>query len=697
MHGEHLSIFNDISTAPGIGANRARILKGFGIKTIEDLIYTFPKRYIDRSKVLSIGELKPGEKATVIGIVRSLTSRKLPRKNITITEATVFDGTGYVKAVWFGQRYLENRIMTGNKIALNGKVSLFRGTIQLDNPDFDVLDNIGMNEALSTGRIIPLYPNVQKISPYFLRKAIKNVLERIKTIEEILPLEVVLKNDLLPRDNAIREIHFPSSFSTLKKAKIRFAYEELFLLQVGIAEFKKRFQQEGKGRSLKAEGKLVDAFLKSIPFKLTASQKYAIDEIIQNINSTKPMNRLLEGEVGSGKTLVALAAAVYVAEAKCQTAYMAPTEVLAEQQYLKHRGSLEKIGIRAGIITSGVKGKEKKEALIKVNSGEWDIVFGTHSLIYEDVKFHDLALVIIDEQHRFGTEQRRALAKKGNTPDVLIMTATPIPRTLALTVFGDLDVTVIDEMPQGIPFSLRVKTKILKENERRHAYETLKKEIEKGRQGFIIVPLVEASDVLEVRAIQHAEELIKQFYGKDIKYSILHGRQGIDEKRKVMSEFVEGNIPILIATTVVEVGIDVPNATVMIVENAERFGLAQLHQLRGRIGRSKLTGHFFAVSDMPTEESIERLEALKTSMDGFELAEKDLMIRGEGELLGVRQSGTSSLKVARFAKNTELLKKARDDAFKFVFADLKYSKIDKEIALKESRKRFSQLEMAFVS
>ncbi len=695
MAAPSLKLNDSIFKVKGIGDSRARILKKNNINNVEQILYYFPRKYIDRSRISVIGELKPGEQVTIIGVIKSISSRKIPRRNLTITEAIIFDSTGYLTAIWFGRKFLEQRLTQGLRLALSGKISIFRGRIQMENPEFDILEEKDVLEALNTGRIIPLYSSISRLNSIFFRRILKLILNSIDEIPEILPLEIVTKNHLLPRDIAFHEIHFPSGMGQLQEARRRFSYEELFLLEAGIANLKKKFQLERKGNAIVASGDLIKDFLRITGFKLTPSQKKAVEEIIFDMRREKPMNRLLEGDVGSGKTLVAIIASIYVVEGGYQTAFMAPTEVLSEQQLQKFEEPLNKLNIRTGIFTSSIKASEKNKLLQRLKAGEIDIAFGTHALLYENIEFKNLGFIVVDEQHRFGTIQRKALIEKGNAPHVLVMTATPIPRTLALTVFGDLDISVIKDMPDGKMVNNRTFSYHLLEEERVKAYETLREEIKKGRQGFVVVPLVEESEALEIKALKNAEEILRKFSGNDIKYAILHGRQKPEEKKEAMRKFRENKVSVLISTTVIEVGIDIANATVMIVENAERFGLSQLHQLRGRVGRGKHKGFFFAITNLPTEESKARIKALIECNDGFELAERDLIIRGEGEILGLRQSGMSMLKLARYAKDQKMIIKAKEDAFSFILGGKE--DLTSQLLLSEAKKRYNLFEMAFIS
>jgi ATP-dependent DNA helicase RecG len=692
---DSLSFFDAIDRLPGIGTARRRELRAAGIETIEDLLNVLPRRYVDRSHIVSIGEVKEGEAATIIGAVRAVDVRTLPRKRIPLVTVTLFDGTGYLSCQWFGRRYLADTFRDAGKIAVSGRVRRIRGKLVIDNPDYDVLDEED-ERGINTGGIVPVYPSLGSVKTYGLRRLVRRALSLIETVPEVLPLEAIAKHGFIPRDAMIRELHFPTSFVALEEARRRYLYEELFFLQAGIAEYRVRFQRQGEGYAHAGSMGAVSRFLDALGIRLTQSQETALSEIIGDLSSSTPMNRLFEGDVGSGKTAVALAAATFAASGGGQVAYMVPTEVLAEQQFEKYAGALEHAGVRARVLTGSTPAKAREEILRGLLEGSIDIVFGTHALLYDEVSFRNLTFAIIDEQHRFGTEQRQALMKKGTFPDVLLMTATPIPRTLALTVFGDLDMSVIKGRPRDAGMSEKVTTKVLREASRERAYAVLKGEVEKGRQGFVIVPLVEESAAIEGRALADARAFIERHVGANARVVVLHGRMKPDEKRAAMAAFRDRQADILVSTTVVEVGIDVPNATVMIVENAERFGLAQLHQLRGRIGRGELPGYMFALCGTDSEEAVGRLRAFVKSKDGFELAEQDLLLRGEGEILGVRQSGASSLRLARFARHKDVVEMARADAFAFVEVHDETSP-SRRVVQREVSKRYNQIDLIFVS
>lgn len=686
-----LTLTDSLTVLTGIGAKRQQFLSSRGINTIEDLIYYFPRKYLDRSRVVSIGELKIGETATVIGLVRDISTRKTSKRNLYLTTAVVFDGTGYLNCVWFGRRNLENILKPETRLALSGKAEPYRGRIQFENPEFDILEEKSIEDAINTGKIVPVYPAAGKLGTAFFRRIIRQALSRIERIPENLPLEIIEELDLMNRDIAIRQIHFPDSEQLLDAAIHRFKLEELVIFQLAIAEVRKRFSSMFPGEKITASGRLMKQYIEQTGFTPTPSQAAAIKEIIRDLNSSRPMNRLLHGEVGSGKTFVSLAAALYVVEAGYQAAFMAPTEVLAAQHYRKTRPVLGSLGVTSCLITSAVSQKEKKALLEQISSGKINIAFGTHSLIEEGVKFSNLGLVIIDEQHRFGTLQRLRLREKSSLPNMLIMSATPIPRTLALTAFGDLDVSTLLERPGG-SLAKNVRTVHLNTGERDRAYRVLKRVVEQGSRAFIVVPLIEESEALDAAHLKSVLDYARKFVHAD-KIAVLHGKQSIDEKKATMDSFVKGDTPVLVATTVIEVGIDVADARLMIIENAERFGLSQLHQLRGRVGRKGEPSEVYVISDLPTPESRERIRVFTSVNDGFLLAEKDLELRGEGELDGTRQSGASSFRFASLTRDYEALKKAREVAFSY-HQRYSSSDISVKIAIEEARRRFGQLELA---
>ncbi|MBI4744877.1 MAG: ATP-dependent DNA helicase RecG [Actinobacteria bacterium] len=671
----------------GVGPSIARLLKRLEIETVEDLLFHFPHRYLDTSKLSPISKVKIGAKTTVMGKVHQIEKIK-GRKNISVLNIGIYDGTGYLYGVWFNQDFIADRLKKGTTVSFSGRILYEFGKLQIKNPLFDVIyDETNIDEeTVHTNRIVPFHPATQNLSSNRIRRIVKNALDSLDSIDDPIPASVISKYNFLDRVTAVREIHFPSDLLFLKRARLRLLFEELFLLQTGLVLRKKRLEHTLKGLTHKIDGELLKGFYHILPFELTAAQKRVVDEIQNDMAKPFPMNRLLQGEVGSGKTIVALIALLISVQGGYQSAIMAPTEVLALQHYLKIKEMVKPLGIRVEILTGSQSQKQKDELQKEIKEGNVDIVIGTHSLIQKNVEFKSLGLVVIDEQHRFGVRQRVNLKEKGECPDVLIMTATPIPRTLSLTLYGDLDVSVIDELPAG---RKPITTKVINHSHRDKAYELIRREIENGRQTYIVCPLIEESDKLEVKAVMEEAERLKNEIFPDLKVSFIHGKLKQSEKEKVMGEFRNGELDILISTSVIEVGVDVPNATVMLIEDAERFGLAQLHQLRGRIGRGEHKSYCILFADLLTEEGKNRMKAIVNCTDGFKLAEADLEIRGEGQLFGPRQSGLPDLKLAKLTKHIKILNHARREAFEIIESDPLLSKEEHQSTLKEIKNKFA--------
>ena len=672
-----------VTSVPGIGSTNAEKLAPLGIQTIGDLLYHFPRKYLDRSTVTPIGQVKTGQDVTVVGRVRDVESRTTRnRKNMLII--TIFDGTGYLSGVWFNQEYHKDRLKEGVEASFSGRVLYQYDRLQMVNPAYDVLGTEGSgsaHEAIHTGRIIPVYPGTAGVTSAMLRRHVSRALEAYGDMADPLPASVIEKFGLMGTAEAIREIHYPEGAESLKKARYRALFDEIFIMQVGLALKKKRRELESKGIAHAPPGKLVSQFRQSLRFELTPAQERSWREITGDMVRTVPMNRLLQGEVGSGKTVVAVLALLLSVENGYQGAIMAPTEVLAYQHEDRIREMLDGLQVTVALMTGG----SEKDVRKAVAAGQVDIVIGTHALIQKEVSFERLGIVVIDEQHRFGVGQRVSLERKGASPHVLHMSATPIPRTLSLTLYGDLDVSVIDELPPG---RKGVVTVVADKSQRKGAFAMVEKEVALGRQVFVICPLVEESDKLEARAAQEeAKRLSNVFPG--YRTGLLHGQMKSEEKRGVMDRFQAGEIDILISTLVVEVGMDVPNATVMIIENADRFGLAQLHQLRGRIGRGSERAICVMFADPTTDEAKARMKAIQEYDDGFALAEKDLEIRGEGTLFGTRQSGLPDLKLARLSRNFDLIRKAREEAFRLVDADPALRRPEDTLLRGEVNRRFA--------
>jgi ATP-dependent DNA helicase RecG len=653
-----------IERVQGLSGKRGSDLRKAGIETVADLLMHVPRRYVDRSHTVPLDEVPLGEEVTVIGTVRNVTARR-PRAKMLIVEAAIADATGTMTVTWFNQAFRERQLSVGAEVALSGKVEMFRGRRQMKSPDLDVLDR--PSESLVTGRVMPVHPTAGGVGPGYLRRAVHNALGRARPISDPVPADMVERLGLVDRDTAIADVHFPEDLEAIALARRRLVFDELFRLEVALAMRKKRQVDEAVGIPHSAGGELVAEFIASLPFTLTGAQERAIAEIQAGMASEHPMHRLLQGEVGSGKTVVAVAALLTAVQGGYQGAVMAPTEVLAEQHYLGLEPLASRVGVRMALLTGSSADRER--VLADTAAGTVDILVGTHALIQEGVRFASLGVAVVDEQHRFGVHQRVSLKEKadGHEPDLLIMTATPIPRTLAMTLYGDLDMTVLDEMPKG---RRPVKTERQSPDAAslQRVYDRVRAEVEAGRQVFVVCPLVEESAALQVAsATEEHERLRKEF--PDLEVELLHGQMKSSEKEGVMARMRRGEIDILVATTVIEVGIDIPNATLMIIEDADRFGLNQLHQLRGRVRRGDHQGTCILIAAPKTDDGERRIAAMVASNDGFYLAEEDLRIRGQGTVFGARQAGMPDLRIADILADSEILVTARREAFALVAAD----------------------------
>lgn len=648
----------------GIGEKRAERLCEVGVESIHDLLYYFPRRYLDRSHINKVKDLKENMTATVVGKVQFCGIKQGRRKRFVLV---LFDGTGFLSGVWFHRAEYWNKIFEkGETIAFSGKVGYF-GEYQMVHPEFDKLSDDGENDFLNTGRIIPLYPSSESLGKVGMdsrgfRRVIKVALKSYShELRDSLPRDILKRQELIDLRQAIENVHFPKDKDFLRTARKRLKFDELFYLELMLAYRKKSVEIKRKGIEFLKVGERTKKLIESLPFELTAAQKKVIREIRDDMKKDSPMNRLLQGDVGSGKTIVALICMMMSIENGYQGALMAPTEILAEQHYLTIQNLLEELGIKVVLLVGAQRKSEREEVLRCIKEGEAEIVVGTHALIQEGVEFKQLGLVVVDEQHRFGVMQRATLIEKGLTPDVLVMTATPIPRTLSLTLYGDLDFSIIDELPPG---RKPIKTHWRSDKKRSEIYKFTKEKIEEGAQVYIVFPLIEESERIDLKAAIENYENLKEGIFSNYSVGLLHGRMKSAEKEEVMSQFKAGEIQILVSTTVIEVGVDVPNATIMIVENAERFGLPQMHQLRGRVGRGEKESYCFLIATYPiSEEAKTRLSTLAETNDGFKIAEVDLQIRGPGEFFGTRQHGLPELRIADIVKDTELLLKARDEAF----------------------------------
>ncbi|MBL7071350.1 MAG: ATP-dependent DNA helicase RecG [Candidatus Omnitrophica bacterium] len=650
----------------GVGPKRATLLERLGIDTVYDLLYYLPRRYEDRSGILPIKEVRGEDTCTVRGRVRAHSVWKTKR-GMLVYDMTVSDSTGTIHGVWYNQPYLKSYFKSGQDIILYGKAEKFK-YLQMTHPDYEVLskDEDGL-ETAHMGRIVPIYPLTQDITQKYLRALIYRSLDgNVNMVKEILPTNIRAKNKLADIRFAIRNIHFPNNFDNLKMAYRRLVFEEFFILESALALMKGRVKKHSDGISHEVEEGLFASFQKMLPFKLTKEQDEAISEIEKDMRSPVPMNRLLEGEVGSGKTVVAMYALLLTIKNGFRGAVMVPTEILAQQHYLTMSEFFMPLGINIRLLIGSLSREAKEEVRREVREGKADIVIGTHSLIQENVSFEKTGLIVVDEQHKFGVSQRALFRQKGIKSDVLIMTATPIPRTLALTVYGDLDITTMREMPEGRP---PISTYWVEEERKDRVYKFVREEILNGRQAYVICPRIEKTEKSGIASAEEMYDELRNDIFPDLKTALLHGRMKAGEKERLMRDFRNNKINILVSTVVIEVGIDVPNATVMVILDADRFGLAQLHQMRGRIGRGEYKSYCVLLSDPKNENARRRLEAFERLQDGFELAEQDLSMRGPGEALGTRQHGLPEIRFGDIVADKDILELARREAFELIEKD----------------------------
>ena len=655
------------------------MLKNVGINTAEDLLKYRPFRYEDRTAFRKIRQLKPGSEVVIQGEVSYAGEFSTPRKRVKIFEMLVADGSGTIPVKFFNQPYLSKILSKGQQVILFGipRIDSYSKGLAFVNPEYEILPP-GSDLTIHTGRIVPIYRRVEKLTTRNLRQIIFNLLQNLEDqVDDPLPAQVLEKFGFPERSKALWWIHFPvcpvgdelkSFFSDLQAwrtpAQRRLIFEEFFFFQLGLQIVRRKREFVPKPREITVNDRIRERIKQILPFHPTKAQKTVLKEIITDLCGSKVMNRLLQGDVGSGKTVVAIQAFITVAENGYQTALMAPTEILAEQHYRNILSLLEKTPYRIAYLSNKVKGSERKETLERTSAGEVDMIIGTHALIQEGVAFKNLGFVIIDEQHRFGVLQRSQLIEKGGRPDTLVMTATPIPRSLALTVYGDLDVSLIDELPPG---RLPIRTVLKTEKSRSEVYSVLRAELDKGRQAFVVYPLIEESEKLDLRAATEMSEHLQEKVFPNRTIGLMHGRLNSIEKDALMVRFLAGEVDILVSTTVIEVGIDVPNATLMLVEHAERFGLSQLHQLRGRIGRGDHKSLCILMVDrVKSREAYERLDIMRRTSDGFKIAERDLEIRGPGEFLGTRQSGLPEFRFGNIVRDRKVLELARQEANRFL-------------------------------
>ena len=657
-----LDLNKDVKYVKTVGPNRVQLLNKLKIYTLKDLITYYPRDYEDRSKPKNLYECADGEEVLIEAMATSKISEMHKGKK-TISKLIVKDQTGTCYITWFNQGYLRNKFQPGRMYRFFGKIAIKNGRFEMNSPVYDEID-----QSKNTGKIIPIYPLTYELKQSTLRKIIENGLAEVKgQLPETLPEYILEQNNLWGINKAIEQIHFPEQFSDFNKARERLVFEELLSMQLALLKLKNNYEHDNNGIQFSKDAKMSDV-INILPFKLTKAQLRVLEEIDKDMESNKPMNRLLQGDVGSGKTVVAMIAAYKAVKSGYQAAIMAPTAILASQHLESFQGILENLGIRCELLISSITKKKKTEILERLQNGKIDILIGTHALLEENVVFKNLGLVVTDEQHRFGVKQRSTIVSKAQNPDIIAMSATPIPRTLALILYGDLDISIIDELP---PNRKTIETYAVRKSMEARVNAFITKQIEEGRQAYIVCPLVEENEEMGLKSvIELAEKLQTETFSK-YKVAYLHGKMKPKEKDKIMQRFKDGEIQILVATTVIEVGVNVPNASIMVVENAERFGLAQLHQLRGRVGRGEYQSYCILKFDGNSETTRQRMKVMCDTNDGFVISEKDLELRGSGDFFGTEQHGLPEFKIANLFEDIQILKKVQVIALKIMEEDPK--------------------------
>jgi len=675
----------EVQYVKGVGTKLAQVLSKLNIYTLGDLLFHLPRRYEDRRQFRKIAHARPGDAVTVSGKLVTVDNVKV--RNLTLTKAYLDDGSGVLELVWYNQPYMKDTLnkLRNSQIVAYGIIKESPYGLQMETPEWeDLPDGADPDSLLSVNRIVPIYPLTEGIRQKRMRQIIWNAVQYAHLAPEILPRSVRERLGMMPIQQAIAQIHFPDSEQAIDPARQRLVFEEFFLMQLGVGMQRQRTRQE-RGIAMRIDADRLNEMLhRIVPFELTNAQRRVIGEIWNDMAQPHPMNRLLQGDVGSGKTIVAAAAILAAVDNQYQAAMMAPTEILAEQHYINLHRLFQPLGISVELLVGRLSNKQRQQARERIATGRGMVAVGTHALIQEGVEFARLGLAIIDEQHRFGVLQRAALRDKGVMPHVLVMTATPIPRTLTLTLYGELDVSIIDELPPG---RKPVRTHWKTPEERLKVYAGVRKLIEEGRQAYVICPLIDESDKLQVRAAEQMAEHLQKDVFPDLRVGLLHGRMKPAEKEAVMDAFRAGELQILVSTTVIEVGVDVPNAAAIVIEDADRFGLAQLHQLRGRVGRSEHQSYCVLIANPKSDDGQRRMDIMTRTNNGFLIAEEDLRIRGPGEIYGTRQSGMPSFRVADLVKDMRLLEVARQEAFHLLEHDPDLSRPE-HAALREAVERF---------
>jgi len=694
VHGKAPDLSKPISSVKGIGPAKNNAFAERGINTISDLVNHYPRKYLDRTNVTQISKIKNKMHVNLVGTIEA--SGMVQGRKRQFFKAILKDKSGIVTLTWFrGARYMNQSVKKGDYLAITGKVEFYNG-LQIIHPEYDKL-NIE-DDPLNSGIITPLYSisaelKKNRIDSRFLRKTISNIFKNIKEIPDFFERDILENKKLISLDESLRQIHFPANKQKLKSAIKRLKFNEHFFFQLSMIA-KRSLIKKLPSKSFKKTGIQTKLIFNNIEFELTGAQKRVLKEIKDDLSHSYAMNRLLQGDVGSGKTIVSILASAIAVSNKAQVAIMAPTEILAKQHYNSFKNLADYAKMSCALLTGGMPARDRKKIIVGLENGNIDIVVGTHALIQKDIKFNLLGLAIIDEQHRFGVNQRNALLQKGFNPHLLSMTATPIPRTLAITYHGDMDLSIIDELPKN---RIPITTKTVNENRLEKIYSFMNDEVKSGRQCIIVYPLIEETEKSDLAAAEEMYDKLKRNVFKDIKVGLIHGRLEKDLKDKIMSDFSKNKINIIISTTVIEVGIDVPNATVMLIEHAERFGLTQLHQLRGRVGRGSEKSYCILVQRNFTENAIKRLKIMESTNDGFIISDEDLKMRGPGEFFGIKQSGFFNFKIASITSDGDLITNARNTAKEYLEEDLKRLSIKNKIIYGELMSQYGERLMGLTS